>query len=170
MTKSLKILHYTPTYAPAWKYGGPILSISQLCESLTNIGQSVQVFTTNAGLKENEKIDSNKQLDRNGVSVTYFDSNYLFGIHSKNLENAVCKKIKNFDIMHISGIWQPTSYRACLEARRQNIPYIISPRGSLCPYSWQQKKIKKRIYYLIREKYNVFNASGIHYTSIQEKL
>ncbi len=169
MPKNIKILHYTPTFAPAWQYGGPILSISQLCESLIKEKQTVEVFTTNSGLKENQEILPNIKLVRNGVAVTYFDANYFFGIHSKKMEKAICERLNNFDILHISGIWQPTSYKACVQAKKQNIPYIISPRGSLCPYSWQQKKLKKRIYYFLREKFNVFNASKIHYTSIQEK-
>jgi len=84
------------------------------------------------------------------------------------MEKAVQERVKEFDLVHITGIWQPTSYAACQAAKAFNIPYIISLRGALCPYSWSQKTFKKALYYLWRERWNVNNATAIHYTAQQE--
>lgn len=162
----MKILHYTPTYAPAWQYGGPILCSSQLCETLVRFGHSVDVVTTNAGL---DNIQNNEQTMRNGVSVRYMAFKYFLGIHSKNMEQYVVESVNKYDIVHISGVWQPTITKACQECLKRDIPYILSLHGSLSPYSWSQKTFKKYIYYLWRERYNTSKASGIHYTTLSEK-
>ena len=165
----LKILHYIPVYAPAWQFGGPILSVSQLCEGLVSLGHQVEVFTSNAGLENNPQIIPNRPTVNNGVTVTYFPTAVgVGGIHSPGMEEAVKKRVKEFDLVHITGIWQPTSYAACQAAKRFNIPYILSLRGALCPYSWSQKTFKKALYYLWRERWNVNNATAIHYTAQQE--
>ena len=164
----LKILHYIPVYAPAWEYGGPILSTSQLCEELVKSGHDVEVFTTNCGQDKNN-IKKNITIKRNGVKVTYFDYQYFFGIHSKDLRMTIDLRISEFDLVHISGIWQPSSYYVISSSIKNNIPYIISTRGALGPYSWRRKSIKKIFYYLLRERYNTINSSMIHYTTLQEK-
>ena len=146
----MKILYYTPTYAPAWEYGGPILFSSQLCEKLVEFGHTVEVITTKAGIKNVISLDKK----RNGVKVNYFPFKYFLGIHSKEMEGYLQNNIADFDVLHISGIWQPTSYKACKEALKKKIPYVLSLHGALSPYSWSQKTLKKTIYYLFRERKN----------------
>lgn len=165
----MKILHYIPTYAPAWQFGGVLTAVTQLCETLVLLGHEVEVFTTNAGLNNSHNIPTNQALVRNGVKVTYFSCEINFlGIQSSAMEKAIEDRVHQFDIVHISAIWQPTSQAACRAAKSSNIPYVISPQGSFCPYSWSQKTLKKALYYLWRERWNVTNATAIHYTAQQE--
>ncbi|MEH2312084.1 MAG: glycosyltransferase [Nostoc sp.] len=168
MQNQLKILHYIPVYAPAWQFGGPVLSVSQLCEGLAALGHQVEVFTSNAGLNNQPELPLNQPVIRNGVKVTYFQQEPGIGIHCPGMEEAVTARAKEFDIIHITGVWQRTSGAACKAAKNQGVPYIVSPRGALGPYSWQQKTAKKILYYLWQERFNVTNADGIHYTSKQE--
>ncbi|MEI1376493.1 glycosyltransferase [Nostoc sp. UHCC 0926] len=168
MQNQLKILHYIPVYAPAWQFGGPVLSVSQLCEGLAALGHQVEVFTSNAGLNNQPELPLNQPVIRNGVKVTYFQQEPGIGIHCPGMEQAVTVRAKEFDIIHVTGVWQRTSGAACKAAKNQGIPYVVSPRGALGPYSWQQKTAKKILYYLWQERFNVTNAGGIHYTSKQE--
>ena len=48
----MHVTHAIPVYAPAWQFGGPILSVSRLCEGLASEGIRVRVITTNAGLPD----------------------------------------------------------------------------------------------------------------------
>lgn len=168
MSKKLKILHYIPVYAPAWKFGGPVLSVSQLCEGLAAIGHEVEVFTSNAGLSNQTELLLNQPVIRNGVKVTYFTQEPGIGINCPGMEQAVKARAREFDIIHVTGVWQRTSGAACKAAKSQGIPYIVSPRGALGPYSWRQKTAKKVVYYLWQERFNMTNAAAIHYTSRQE--
>ncbi len=168
MFKKLKILHYIAVYAPAWKFGGPVLSVSQLCEGLADLGHEVEVFTSNAGLNHQPELPLNQTVIRNGVKVTYFTQESGIGIHCPGMEQAVTARAKEFDIIHVTGVWQRTSGAACKAAKSQGTPYVVSPRGALGPYSWRQKTAKKVAYYLWQESFNVTNAAAIHYTSKQE--
>jgi len=165
MFQSLKILHYIPTYAPAWKFGGPVLSVSQLCEGLVKLGHSVEVFTSTAGL---EPRYGNQRICRNGVVVNYFKQVPGLGIHCPGMERAVQERGQDFDLIHVTGVWQRSSFAACQAAQQKHIPYVISPRGALSPYSWGQKTLKKIIYYVWRERSNIRGAAAIHYTTLQE--
>jgi glycosyltransferase involved in cell wall biosynthesis len=162
----MKILHYTGVYAPAWKWGGPPRSTSNLCEGLAAGGHEVTVFTTDAGLEEEPSLPRNKPVHRNGVTVHYFPSRHgISGIRSPLLEDAVANRVAEFDIVHVTGVWQPTSVAACRAAERAGIPYIVSPRGALGRYSFTQKPWKKWPYWLLHERRNCRRAAGIHCTS-----
>lgn len=166
----LKVLHYTCVYAPAWKWGGPPRSIAGQAEGLAGIGTKVTVFTTNAGLENNHTIPLSEPVNRNGVEVNYFPANVgRLGIRSPALEAAVRARIKQFDLLHVTGVWQPTSVAACRAAEAAGIPYVVSPRGALSPYSFGQKRIKKLLYWWMFEHRNCDRAAGVHYTSSLER-
>ena len=44
----MRVLHVTPYFAPAYRYGGPPRSILGLCRALGDAGVDVEVFTTTA--------------------------------------------------------------------------------------------------------------------------
>ena len=44
----MRVLHVTPYFAPAFRYGGPPRSILGLCRALGEAGVDVEVFTTTA--------------------------------------------------------------------------------------------------------------------------
>ena len=43
----MKILHVIPSFAPAWRYGGPIYAALALTRELARQGHEVTVMTTN---------------------------------------------------------------------------------------------------------------------------
>ena len=146
-----------------------ILTVSQLAESTASKGYTVELFTTNAGLEDNPEIPIGQPTIVGGVKTTYFPcKNSFAGIRSPEMEKAIEEKIADFDILHISGIWQPSSIAIYRAAKKLKIPYVITLHGALCPYSWSQGTAKKALYYLWRERWNVNNATAIHYTAQQE--
>lgn len=158
-------------YAPAWKWGGPPRSSANLAEGAAALGHSVTVFTTNAGLENNPEIRTDRPVLRNGVQVHYFPAQTNFiGLQSKPLEAAVRERVMAFDLVHITGIWQPTSVAGCRACEATGIPYIISPRGALSPYSFTQKPWKKWPYWWLYESRNCNRAAAIHYTSAMEEV
>ena len=164
----MKILHYIPTYAPAWKWGGPVRSVSGLCEALAQQGHEVTVFTTNAGLENDAAIPTDHPVMRNGVRVHYFPRVKGYGIASPALEQAVAAHAGEFNLVHVTAVWQRTGSAACRAAYRAGVPYVISPRGALGPYSWRRGRLKKLAYYHLRERWNLSHTAGFHYTSQME--
>ena len=164
----MKILHYIPTYAPAWVFGGPVRSVSALCEGLVAIGVEVDVLTTSAGIKPEEGIPFNTPVDRNGVRVLYCETAPGIGINSPCLEDSVRREVDRYDLVHVTGVWQRTATAGCRASRKAGIPYVVSPRGALSRYSWAAGRLKKALYYLLAERANIHDASGVHYTSDME--
>ena len=165
----MRILHYTSIYAPAWSYGGPPRSISILCESLAACGHEVTVLTTNAGLGNHPEIPIGRPVRRRGVTVHYFPSSRGWtGLSSPALEAAVEKCAADFDLLHVTGVWQQTSRAACRAARRAGRPYVCSPRGALGTYSFSQKSWKKWPYFLLWERANLNGSAALHFTSPME--
>ena len=104
----LRITHVIPVYAPAFKFGGPVLSVSRLCEGLAKKGHQVRVITTNTGLPELPKYQLGKPIMRGGVEVTYFPIDHIKGpIRSKELKNALHNELRDIDLLHLSTVWHP---------------------------------------------------------------
>ena len=165
----LKITHFIPVYAPAWQFGGPILSVSRLCEALVKIGHEVNVLTTNAGLPQLSDEELGHIINRNGVKVTYFPVDQQGGaIRSNALQVALMNCLQDIDILHLSSIWQPLGISAQREAYRLDIPVIQSLRGALGPYSRSKGWWKKIPYYYLKERPWLQKAAGLHVTTVQE--
>ena len=68
----MTILQIVPSYKPAFVYGGPIYSISALCEAQAALGHTVSVFTTNANGGSNLDVPLGIVQSVNNINVTYF--------------------------------------------------------------------------------------------------
>jgi len=166
----MRITHAIPVYAPAWQFGGPILSVSRLCEGLAAQGQSVKVITTNAGLPDLPDEQLGQPIQRNGVEVTYYPVDHANGtIRSRALNKALPGILQSADLLHLSAIWQPLGIPIQREAWRLGIPVLHSLRGALGPYSRQQGWWKKVPYYFLKERPWLQRAAGLHVTTRQEQ-
>ena len=158
-----------PVYAPAWQYGGPVLSVSRLCEALAAKGVAVEVITTNAGLSDLPASELGRPILRNGVPVTYYPVDRPSGpIRSRELVEALSGVMVRADLLHLSAIWQPLGIPIQKEAIRQGVPILHTLRGALGPYSMSQRWWKKLPYFLLRERPYLQKAAGLHVTSDQE--
>ncbi len=165
----MKILHFSAIYAPAWKWGGPPRSVANLAEGLAANGHEVTVLTTDAGLETDSTLVRGRAVERNGVQVTYFPSRWNFlGLNSPELTTAVAARAGEFDVIHLSGVWQPTGPAAGRAAGRAGVPYVVSPRGMLGPYSFTQGRLKKFIYWRLVERSHLRRAGALHATSAME--
>ena len=166
----LRITHAIPVYAPAWHFGGPVLSVSRLCEGLAAKGHQIKVITTNAGLPGLPNNQLGRPVLLNGVEVTYYPVDHPEGtIRSRALENALPQIFKKVDLLHLSTIWQPLGISIQRQAWKQNIPLIQSLRGALGPYSRRQKWWKKYPYYLLHERPWLQRTAALHVTTRQEE-
>lgn len=68
----MHILYAIHAYKPAYRVGGPVISVSATAEMLVNKGHRVTVVTTNSNLDEDLDVPVDRPVDVNGVSVCYF--------------------------------------------------------------------------------------------------
>jgi glycosyltransferase involved in cell wall biosynthesis len=165
----VKILHFTPVYAPAWSYGGPVRSISALCKALASAGHQVTVATTTAGLSEAEFPGTGEPQLVDGVSVLYFKNEGKFEISSRALTKALSALARQHDVVHVSSIWQRCAFGAHRAARIAQKPVVLSPRGAYGPYAWRKNRLAKLLFYRLFERQYVCRLAGVHFTSEQER-
>lgn len=168
----MKILCVVPSYYPAFQFGGPATSIHNLNKSLVKKGVEVTVFTTNVGLKE---IPANRESCIDGVKVFYFNFSKFFEFSGPTgwqfswpMTLALKNKLKDFDLIHLSAIWNYPTAIAAYYCRKYKKPYLISTRGSLYPFTIRSKAWKKWIYYKLITRRDLKMASAIHYTTNDE--
>jgi glycosyltransferase involved in cell wall biosynthesis len=165
----IRLLHFLPVYAPAWQFGGPVLSVSRLCEGLAAEGAEVRVITTTAGLPDWPAARTGVPLNQGGVTVNYFPVDRQGGaIRSQALEQALPELLEGMDLLHLSAIWQPLGIPVQRAALERGLPVLSSLRGALGPYSLRHGWWKKLPYLLLRERPLLQRASGLHVTSAQE--
>jgi glycosyltransferase involved in cell wall biosynthesis len=165
----MRILHFLPVYAPAWQFGGPVLSVSRLCEGLAAEGTDVRVITTTAGLPEWPAAQTGVPVQRQGVKVTYYPVDRQGGaIRSRALERVLPEVMEGVDLLHLSAIWQPLGIPVQQAALERGIPVLSSLRGALGPYSLRRGWWKKLPWFLLRERLLLQRAAGLHVTSSQE--
>ncbi len=167
----MKILHVVSSYWPAFKMGGPIQSVHLMNKYLVQKGVDVSVFTTNAGLESDKSIKFGVEENIDGVKVFRFPYyGYIHYTFSPAIFGALKKRIKEFDLVHITGVWNFPVFAAAFWARVYKKPYIISPRGSLMTEPLNKKsRIKKKIFLFLFVKRFLRNASAIHFTAEIEK-
>ena len=89
-----------------------------------------------------------------------------YGIKRSELEKVIIEG--NYDLIHIQCIWSPIYHDVCCIARKNGIPYIITPRGTLEPWSLEQKKWKKKLAMLLYQKNDLQKANCILATADME--
>lgn len=163
----MKILHITPSYKPAFVYGGPTMSVSELCEKLSESGHDITVFTTTANGKSELVLDEKNPIHLNGVSVFYFKRITKDHTHfSPELLYHLFMNVEKYDVVHIHSWWNWVSLFAVLILAFKNKKFILSPRGMLSPYTIGQSRLKK-MFLTCFEKF-IFTHATFHATSVQE--
>ena len=167
----MKILHVVPSYLPAYRYGGPILSVHSMNKWLVRAGVEVTVYTTNVDGRGTLNVPLVREVLMDGVKVWYFPVSFPRAwTYSRELHRALNKNVGNFDVVHITSVFLAASTLGARAAMRRKKPYIISPRGSLMKEPLARKSAwKKKIYLSLIERKNLAGAAAIHFTSDAER-
>lgn len=136
--------------------GGPSKSVSDLSCHLAQRGLEINIIA-NESPNPYLKISPIENLNLN------FVNNHSF---KQALKNIFSKK--KIDLLHGHGLWQMPIHQMALLARRNNIPYIISPRGMLEPWALNAKKWKKKLALWLYQKKDLAQAACIHATGQME--
>jgi glycosyltransferase involved in cell wall biosynthesis len=166
MVDTLRVLHVTPYFAPAFGYGGPPRSILGLCRALQQVGVRVHVFTTTANGREELPA---RATQYEGVPVRYFPRRFPQRFFAAaELSRALAAEARNFDVLHVHGLWNLPAWAAAKQARQSGVPYVLSPRGMLLASALAKGPVRKRVAYQLRERTNLASAALLHATSTAE--
>ncbi len=167
----MKILHVGIAYYPATAFGGPVRSLMNMCHGLTELGHSCDVCVTDCDGVRNIEVPLSEPVEREECTVRYFHSpRWLFYGYSPDMKKWLQASVANYDIVHISGIWNFPERYAAAACRKHNVPYIISPRGSADIRLVKERlALAKWLYVLAFDKRNLAAANAIHYTTPAEE-
>lgn len=138
------------------KDGGPSRSVPMLAKGLAEIGIDVVLMTFRS---KDMNIHS---LQDTAVILKVLDSETSY----KSIKEYIASK--GFDIIQLQSIWSYSYHQIAKIARSLKIPYIITPRGMLEPWSLAQSKWKKMLAMLLYQKTDLQNASCIFTTADME--
>lgn len=137
--------------------GGPSRSVPILTRGLAENGCEVVLMTQKTSDMNLHMLDG---VDNASKEIL------PYGIKRKDLETVIIDG--HFDLIHIQCIWTPINHDVCCIARKHKIPYIITPRGMLEPWSLEQKKWKKKLAMLLYQKKDLQRANCILATADME--
>ncbi|MBI5478552.1 MAG: glycosyltransferase [Deltaproteobacteria bacterium] len=146
MSRPLRILQAVPYFDPAYRYGGPVKSVFQLCVHLARRGHEVVVYATNANGDERLPVRAGEPVPRDGFTVTYF-ANYLlheYFFPCPGVLRRILAERPRFDVIHSHCPYSFLDLVLGPYARARGIPWIMSARGSLDPVAREKKSLLKR--------------------------
>jgi glycosyltransferase involved in cell wall biosynthesis len=148
----VNILHIVPSYKPAFVYGGPIISVSRLCESQAGSGHQVTVYTTTANGKTELVVVTGRPTSTDGVSVWYFPRITKDHTHaSPALWGHLWRTLKQYDAVHIHSWWNFLVLGSVLVCWLKGVRPVLSIRGMLSGYSfsYQSSTAKKILHFFL---------------------
>ncbi|HEV2885039.1 MAG TPA: glycosyltransferase [Pyrinomonadaceae bacterium] len=161
-------MHVIPSVAP--RYGGPSSAVSAMCRSLNDSGVETLIATTNGDGPGHLTIATGAPLKFNGADTIFFHRQFSdrFG-YSYPLARWLNLNVTNFDVVHIHAVFSHACIASALACRRNGVPYIVRPLGSLDPWSINQKPWRKRLMWQVAVGRMLRDAAAVHYTTLEEK-
>ncbi|MFH0887169.1 MAG: glycosyltransferase [bacterium] len=119
----MKILQIIQYFSP--KKGGSVYSVYNLTKHLMERGHEVTIFTTS------EELDEEFAASLHPARVVAFPSHAGLLRYSPEMKETLDKEIKSFDVVHLNNYWSYQNILAAECAIRNDVPFILSPHGSL---------------------------------------
>jgi glycosyltransferase involved in cell wall biosynthesis len=164
----LRVVHITPYFAPAFRYGGPPRSILGLCKGLQAAGVEVDVITTASDGTVDLAASPPEGELYEGITVRYLPRMFPRRFFGACLGPALREAADRADLFHIHGLWNVPGWRAARVARARGIPYVLSPRGMLQPAAVRHRRFRKRLAYQLLERRSLACAARLHATAGEE--
>jgi glycosyltransferase involved in cell wall biosynthesis len=166
----MRLIHVTPSYLPAVRYGGPIVSVHGLCSALAARGHDVEVFTTSIDGPGDSPVPHDEPVTLDGVTIRYFASPAMRRLYwAPALATALRAKIGAADIVHLHSVFLWPTAAAARLARRRKTLYVLSPRGMLVEeLIARRNRLVKTLWLRLIERRNLEGAAAVHVTSTVE--
>jgi glycosyltransferase involved in cell wall biosynthesis len=163
----MKILYAGTGYKPAYRLGGPIISVSAMAEMLVRKGHEVTVVTTTANNDQDLDVPVGVPVDVEGVQVWYFQrkeplqkllpfvpyiSRSIGYMYAPEMRSALDRLVPGMDVVHTQGPYVYPSYAAAHASFRHHKPLVYSQRGNFAAESIRFRAVKKRLYIAAVEK------------------
>lgn len=164
MSRKIRVLVAVSGFPPAQNYGGPAVSLDNLCRALRP-AIDCAVVTSDHDLKSPERLSGIHEgwNDRDGLRVRYLPEREidLFGLRRVVDEVAP-------DVLYVNSLFAAKFTVPLLKISRERaLPLLLAPRGELCAGAFD-KKYKKLPYLFALRPFLRARTTFFHATSDDE--
>lgn len=156
--KRLRVLSSVGAYLPAYKYGGPVRSLANLANSLSDV-IAFRIVTRDRDLGDSQpfpNVDSEQWVSVGPSQVYYLRNN---GRNFSSIRRLLQET--SYDVLYLNSCFDFYLAIYPLMLRRfGNLlkrPTIIASRGALSPQGLSKRSAKKRIFLLIAKVFGLFD-------------
>lgn len=138
------------------KGGGPSRSVPMLMRGLAEAGVDVTLMTFRSEDMNTHALEGTSvklKIWQQDSSAQDFEPFILAG---------------GFDLVQIQSMWDWCYHQVVRICRKHHIPYIITPRGMLEPWSLEQKRWKKKLALMLYQMNDLQKAACIYTTAEME--
>jgi glycosyltransferase involved in cell wall biosynthesis len=151
----MRILKTTQTYYPYLSKGGPPVKVRGIAKALACRGHQVTVLTACFNDAEADvPLNAPTRLSQSGswisqdkeVEAVYLSTllNYRATTINPRVVSFCLRRLRDFDVVHIYGLYDLLGSVVAWFCRRRGIPYVLEPLGMFGPKVRSHKK--KRLY------------------------
>ena len=136
--------------------GGPSRSVPMLAKGLAEQGVDITLMTVKS-----------ENMNTHALEGTSAKLKVLTPSFSKK---KIAKYLaeERFDLIQIQSMWDMPYHKVMVVARKQGIPYIVTPRGMLDPWSLAHKKWKKKLAWWLYQRNDVQKSVCVFTTAKME--
>ncbi len=135
--------------------GGPSRSVTQTCQYVSQLNVEIELVTRPS--ENHVSVNTSALYTLNFLSVRELIA------FSKTLSKA------EYSLIHLQHVWDPYIHIIARAARKNGIPYIITPRGMLEPWIMNRNPLKKKLAMLLYQRKDIEKATYLHATCEMEK-
>ena len=157
----MNIVYAVHGYKPAYRIGGPILSVAAAAERLVRRGHKITVLTSNSNLDEDLDVPLGVPVTVDGVTVYYFKrqeplqrlfpflpyvSQSMGFLYVPDIKQHLERLAPETHVIHTQMPFVYPTYAAGRAAIRHGIPLFYHQRGVFDPERLRYRGLKKRLY------------------------
>lgn len=143
--------------------GGPTTAAFGLAQGLSRRGHEVTLTAHDDGRSTSPDVTGSEGLD-----IRLFPLSTRFWEHSRCYARWLQKSVKAYDLVIINSMWRSHVHYAAKACRAAGVPYIIRPHGCLTQSDLAHHAMRKRAYWLLKDRRICQRAAFVHCTSEQE--
>jgi len=157
----VRILYTVTGYKPAYRMGGPVISVSEVAERLVSRGHEVIAFTSNSDIAEDLDVPVNQPIIVEGVEVWYFSNKNFFKrwlpfipylsksvgfMYNPLISRQFDRLMPEIDLVNTHNPFGYPSCAAAWAAQRWHKPLFVHQRGVFDPARLEFRSFKKKLF------------------------
>jgi len=136
-----------------------------LAEEQARRGHCVQVFHVRKG--DRLLVEPDRDLVESTCFRESVRSEHIG--FSVDFARAIDTQIREFDVVHIHAVWNFPTWYTMRAARREAVPYMVAPQGSLDPWAFGHGRWVRRVHARLLEKPLLNQATCLQALTVTEQ-